>query len=153
MVENEAALVRSIFGWVTQECVSLAMVCQRLFEAGVPDPTGNARWKRSMVSVLLTNPAYADHARFGKPAAAPGRAPLRYPAAADRAVEPLGAAVWAEVCRLLENPARVTEEHQCRLQAVRIGPRRPELETVERQLTKLRGGIDRLIDIYPRGNA
>ena len=42
-------------------------------------------------------------------------------------------------------------EYQRRLQAVRTGPRRPELETVERQLTKLRGGIGRLIDSYAEG--
>jgi site-specific DNA recombinase len=42
-------------------------------------------------------------------------------------------------------------EYQRRLQAVRTGPRRPELETVERQLAKLRGGIGRLIDSYAEG--
>ncbi len=63
-------------------------------------------------------------------------------------VEPLDVAVWNEVCRLLANPARVMGEYQRRLQAVRTGPRRPELETVERQLAKLRGGMGRLIDSY-----
>jgi site-specific DNA recombinase len=42
-------------------------------------------------------------------------------------------------------------EYQRRLQAVRTGPCRPELETVERQLTKLRGGVGRLIDTYAEG--
>jgi hypothetical protein len=59
--------------------------------------------------------------------------------------------VWDEVCRLLEDPARVAEEYQRRLQAVRTGPRRPELETVERQLAKLRAGTGRLIDSYAEG--
>jgi len=66
-------------------------------------------------------------------------------------VEQLDTAVWDEVCRLLADPARVTEEYQHRLQAMRSGPRRPELETVERQLTKLRGGMGRLIDSYAEG--
>ena len=61
-------------------------------------------------------------------------------------VEPLDAAVWAEVCRLLENPAQIAEEYHRRLQAVRSGPDRPELETIERQLSKLRTGTGRLID-------
>src|SRR4051812_48342740 len=65
--------------------------------------------------------------------------------------ERLDAAVWAEVCRLPGDPARVTEEYQRRLQAGRTGPRRPELETVERQLAKLRGGVGRLIDSYAEG--
>ena len=34
---------------------------------------------------------------------------------------------------------------------MRTGPRRPELETVERQLAKLRGGVGRLIDSYAEG--
>ncbi len=258
VVEEEAGVIRRMFEWVGQECVSLAVVCQRLFEAGVPSPTGKARWRESMVSALLTNPAYAGHARFGRRATAPWQPPLRpprgrapipkhprrrvlapadqwisipVPALIDAAlfegtqeqlgenrrrrrqrkagaryllqgllvcrscgyalcgrwkaslrspeqgyryyrctgtdshrfaghrqcgakplpVEPLDAAVWAEVCRLLENPARVADEYQRRLQAVRSGPRRPELETLERQLGKLRTGAGRLIDSYAEG--
>ena len=262
VVEDEAAVVRRIFQWIAQERASLAVACQRLFEAGVPSPTGKARWQRSMISVLLTNPAYAGQARFGRFATAPWRAPLRpplrpprghgpipkhpcrrvlappeqwidipVPALIDAAlfettqaqldenrqrrrwpqqgvryllqdllvcqacgyalcgrwkaslratgqgysyyrctgtdghrfdgqrrcdarplpVEPLDAAVWSEVCRLLEDPARVMGEYHRRLQAVRTGPRRPELETVERQLAKLRGGMGRLIDSYAEG--
>ena len=52
---------------------------------------------------------------------------------------------------MLDDPARVAEEYRRRLQAVRTGPRRPELETIERQLAKLRGGIGRLIDGYAEG--
>lgn len=39
VVENEGAVVRRIFQWIGQERASLAIVCQRLFEAGVPSPT------------------------------------------------------------------------------------------------------------------
>ena len=258
VVEGEAAVIRRMFQWIAQERVSLAVVCQRLYEASVPSPTGKARWRESMVSALLTNPAYAGHARFGRRATAPWQPPLRpprgrapipkhprrrvlapaeqwisipIPALIDTAlfegtqeqlgenrrrrrqrkagaryllqgllvcqscgyalcgrwkaslrapeqgyryyrctgtdshrfagqrqcnakplpVEPLDAAVWAEVCRLLENPARVADEYQRRLQAVRRGPRRPELETLERQLSKLRTGAGRLIDSYAEG--
>src|SRR4051794_12453247 len=49
VVEDKATIVRQIFHWVGEERVSLSMVCQRLFEAGVPSPTGNARWNRSMI--------------------------------------------------------------------------------------------------------
>jgi site-specific DNA recombinase len=62
-------------------------------------------------------------------------------------VEWLDAAVWAEVCRLLADPARVAQEYPRRLQEVRTGPHRPELETVERQLGKLRAGTGRLTRI------
>ena len=258
VVEGEAVVVRRMFEWITQQRISLALVCQRLFETGVPSPTGKARWGESMASALLTNPTYAGRARFGRLATAPWQPPLRpprgrapipkhprrrflapteqwitipVPALIDTAlfeaaqeqlgenrrrrrqrkagaryllqgllvcqscgyalcgrwkaslhasgpgysyyrcngtdshrfagqrrcdamplpVEPLDAAVWAEVCRLLENPAQIAEEYHRRLQAVRSGPDRPELETIERQLSKLRTGTGRLIDSYAEG--
>jgi site-specific DNA recombinase len=67
------------------------------------------------------------------------------------AVEPLDQAVWAEVCRLLEDPARVPGEHQRRLDAVPANPRRLELDVLERQIAKARRAIDRLIDGYAEG--
>ena len=67
------------------------------------------------------------------------------------AVEPLDAAVWNEVRRLLADPARVLEEHHRRLQAVQAHPRRLELDAVQRQIDKLRRAIDRLIDSYAEG--
>jgi site-specific DNA recombinase len=256
VVEDKAEVVRRIFRWVGQEHVSLAAVCRRLFAAGVPSPTGNARWSRSMIWILLSNPAYVGQATFGKNASIPWQPPLRpargrasmpsrpfrqiptspehwitipVPAIVDAglfasaqeqlaenrrrnrqrlagvryllqgllvcskcgyafcgrwqpryprqpghgyhyyrccgtesnrfdgqrrcdarviAVEALDAAVWAEVCRLLEDPARVLEEYQRRLQAARIGPHRPEEDMVGRQLSRLRRGIGRLIDSY-----
>jgi site-specific DNA recombinase len=259
VVEDKAEVVRRIFGWVGEERVTLSAVCRRLFEAGVPSPAGNARWSRSMVWILLSNPAYAGQAVFGKNASVPWRPPLRpargragvpkrpfrqipappeqriripvpaiveaglfesaqeqlaenrrrnrqrlagvryllqgllvcrkcgyaccgrwqprYPREAGRgyhyyrccgtesnrfdgqrrcdarvvAVAPLDAAVWAKTCQLLEDPARVLLEHQRRLEAARTGPRRLELEAVDRQLTKLRRGIGCLIDSYAEG--
>ena len=67
------------------------------------------------------------------------------------AAEPLDAAVWAEVCRLLEDPARVLEEHQRRLDVVQANPRRPELDALGRQMAKARRATDRLIDSYAEG--
>jgi site-specific DNA recombinase len=67
------------------------------------------------------------------------------------AVEPLDAAVWGEVCRLLADPARVLEEYQRRLTAVQAHPRRLELDAVQRQIGKLRRGAGRLIDSYAEG--
>ena len=67
------------------------------------------------------------------------------------AVEPLDAAVWNEVRRLLADPARVLEEHHRRLQAVQAHPRQLELDAAQRQADKLRRAIDRLIDSYAEG--
>ena len=66
MTEAKAQVVRHIFQWVGYERVSLSAVSRRLFEAGVPSPTGNAHWSRSMLWTLLSNPAYAGQAVFGK---------------------------------------------------------------------------------------
>jgi site-specific DNA recombinase len=67
------------------------------------------------------------------------------------AVEPLDDAVWAEVRRMLEDPARVLEEYQRRLHAAQTSPRRLERDAVGRRLTKARGAIGRLIDSYAEG--
>lgn len=67
------------------------------------------------------------------------------------AVEPLDDAVWAEVRRLLEDPARVLEEYERRLDAAQASPRQLERGAVDRKLTKARGAIGRLIDSYAEG--
>src|SRR5215217_4107883 len=259
VIEEKAQVVRQIFQWVGHERVSLSAVARRLFEAGVPSPTGNAHWSRSMLWTLLSNPAYAGQAVFGKNTSVPWRPPLRpargrarvpkrpfrqipaspehwvriavpaiieaelfesaqeqlaenrrryrqrcagvryllqgllvcrkcgyafcgrwqprYPREPGRGyhydrcsgteshrfhgqrrcdarvmpVAPLDTAVWEQVCRLLEDPAHVLHEYERRLHAARTGPRRVELEAVDRQLSKVRGGIGRLIDSYAEG--
>lgn len=60
-------------------------------------------------------------------------------------------AVWAEVCRLLEHPQRLTEEYQRRLAAVQAPLGAAEVNQVEKQIAKLRQGIVRLIDGYAEG--
>jgi site-specific DNA recombinase len=67
------------------------------------------------------------------------------------AVEPLDEVVWAEVCRLLENPALVIEEYQRRLDTLQAHPRQLELDALARQLARARRAIGRLIDSYTEG--
>src|SRR3954462_3858793 len=67
------------------------------------------------------------------------------------AVELLDEAIWAEVCRLLENPALVIEEYQRRLDTLQAHPHQLELDALARQLAKVRRAIDRLIDSYTEG--
>jgi len=62
-------------------------------------------------------------------------------------------AVWAEVCRLLDNPHRLAEEYQRRLAAVQAPPGEAEVNPVEKQIAKLRQGIVRLIDGYAENKA
>src|SRR3954454_18047357 len=259
VAEDQAEVVRAIFRWVGRERITLSAVCRRLLEAGVPSPTGLARWGRSTVWNLLSNPAYIGRASFGKCRVVPWQPPLRpahgrgsvpkHPCrrvsvppdqqipipvpplvevglfetvqeqlaesrrtvrqhrggakyllqgllvcsrcgyafcgtqkrfhqpqrkqhyyyyrctrtdawrlggerrcdARMMPVERLDAAVWDEVGRILADPARVIREHQRRLEGMRASPRQQELVAVERQLAKLRRGIDRLIDSYAEG--
>jgi site-specific DNA recombinase len=58
------------------------------------------------------------------------------------------AAVWQEVCRLLEDPERMEQEYRRRLLP---DPQPNEHEGLETQMGKLRRGIARLIDSYADG--
>ena len=58
------------------------------------------------------------------------------------------AAVWQEVCGLLEDPERLEQEYRQRLQPK---PQPNEHEGLDAQLSKLRRGIARLIDSYADG--
>jgi len=58
------------------------------------------------------------------------------------------AAVWREVCQLLEEPERLEQEYRQRLQP----PSKPnEQEGLDAQMGKLRRGLARLIDSYAEG--
>jgi site-specific DNA recombinase len=57
-------------------------------------------------------------------------------------------AVWQQVCALLQDPSRVAQEYQRRLQE----PHRRENRTLlEAQASKLKQGLSRLIDSYAEG--
>ena len=250
--EEAARIVRQIFTWVGHERLTLAGVCRRLHDSGLPSPTGRRHWSRAMIHSMLLNPAYAGQALYGRRQSVPWRPPLHPPRGHDGlprrpwrqvlatperhisiavpaivgeelfasvaeqleenrrrsrerlagvqyllrgllvcqkcgygftghhhrgqwryyrccgtdrsrfhgafrcdarlvATELLDEAVWSEVCRLLDDPARVIAEYQRRLDAVQATPHRLELDALDRQLTKARRAIERLIDSYTEG--
>ena len=61
----------------------------------------------------------------------------------------LDQAVWEEVCALLQEPKRLEQEYQRRLQAT--SKDQDALALLQAQSTKLRQGIARLIDTYTEG--
>jgi site-specific DNA recombinase len=63
----------------------------------------------------------------------------------------LDGAVWQEVCRLLEDPRRLAEEYARRLQALQTSPGEREAAEFEKQISRVRQGIGRLIDAYAEG--
>src|SRR5215217_9446300 len=76
IVEDEASVVRLMFGWLGRDRVSIGEVCRRLRQAGHRTRAGVA-WERGTVWRLLKNPAYAGRAAFGKTRAGPLRPRLR----------------------------------------------------------------------------
>src|SRR3954469_23564827 len=66
VLAEEARVVRRIFEWVGQERCSIAEACRRLRRDGIPTRTGKPAWDRSVVWLILKNPAYRGKAAFGK---------------------------------------------------------------------------------------
>ena len=60
-------------------------------------------------------------------------------------LEPL---VWRQIEMVLEDPQRVSAEYERRIAAGREGRPREDVDALERQIARLRRGIDRLIDSY-----
>jgi site-specific DNA recombinase len=66
VLAEEARVVRRIFEWFGQERCSIGEVCRRLRRDGIPTRTGKSAWDRSVVWLILKNPAYKGTAAFGK---------------------------------------------------------------------------------------
>lgn len=60
-------------------------------------------------------------------------------------------AVWQEICRLLQDPQRLVNEYERRLEVARRPPGEADGALLDRQIAKLRQGIGRLIDGYSEG--
>jgi site-specific DNA recombinase len=66
VLAEEARVVRKIFEWFGQDRCSIGEVCRRLRRDGIPTRTGKSAWGRSVVWLILRNPAYKGTAAFGK---------------------------------------------------------------------------------------
>src|SRR3954454_25339893 len=75
--EEEARVVRLIFGWVGRDRVSIGEVCRRLQRQGYLTRGGKRAWDRTTVWGILKNPAYAGAAGFGKTRVGPRPVRLR----------------------------------------------------------------------------
>src|SRR3954452_10485200 len=58
IIEEQAQVVRQIFGWVGRDRLSIGEVCRRLQRQGCPTPQGKPVWDRTTVWRLLKNPAF-----------------------------------------------------------------------------------------------
>ncbi len=66
IVEEEAAIVREVYRWYTEEALSIGQIHRRLNTLGVETRRGKSTWDRSTVWAILRNPAYKGTACFGK---------------------------------------------------------------------------------------
>ena len=63
---QEAAVVKQIFAWYTEECWSLKRIATHLNETGVPVRRKGGRWNAGRISVILDQPAYAGKAYYNR---------------------------------------------------------------------------------------
>lgn len=56
--EPEAVVVRHIFDDFVAGGYSMRRICRRLYEDGIPSPTGKATWSIACLSKMLTNSTY-----------------------------------------------------------------------------------------------
>ena len=87
-VAEQARVVQQIFSWIGRDRCSLAEVCRRLHNAGIPTATGKRIWSREAVWHVLQNPAYQGQAAYGKTHMMPRGKKSRLRAARGRPAEP-----------------------------------------------------------------
>src|SRR5262249_7666217 len=75
--EAQAAVVREVFSWYTQEGLSIQGISRRLTQRAVPTRSGKSRWEHPQVWAMLRNPAYAGRAAFGKTERVEGKSAVR----------------------------------------------------------------------------
>jgi site-specific DNA recombinase len=69
--QEEAEIVQKVFFWIGYERLTIGEVCRRLKGMNVLSPKGKSYWDRSVIWLLLKNPAYKGQAAFGKTKSGP----------------------------------------------------------------------------------
>src|SRR6202790_1959027 len=163
IVEDEADIVRRIFAWVGLDRLSLREVCRRLQQMGCRSRRGLTRWNATTIGGMLTNPAYIGRAMLGRSRVVPAEPRLRLMRRNSRAVpnamrrvrgpreECIEVAVPALVTPALFEAAQAQLEENRRRQRQSGGGPPDQVTRLDRQMTALRRGIDRLIDCYAGG--
>ena len=69
--EPEAIVVRRIFDDFVAGGYSMRRICRRLYEDGIPSPTGNQTWSIACISKMLSNPTFKGRALYNRHQALP----------------------------------------------------------------------------------
>jgi site-specific DNA recombinase len=136
---QEAAVVKQIFAWYTEECWSLKKIATHLNETDVPVRRKGGRWGAGRISVILDQPAYAGKAYYNRYRTRPesvgrrkkqGRGRLVAP---DKVLRPRDE--WIEV----DTPAILSPEIWQRAQDQRMHNKRFSQRNNHKQFYLLRG--------------
>ena len=73
----EARVAQRIFTWIGVDRLTLGEVIKRLEQEEIPTRTGKRRWDRSVIWLMLQNPAYKGKAAYGKTKTVARKAQLR----------------------------------------------------------------------------
>jgi len=66
VLESQAVVIREIYGWLTEECLSCRAIAYRLSELGIPTATGKKKWAASVVNSMIRNEVYCGIAYFNR---------------------------------------------------------------------------------------
>jgi site-specific DNA recombinase len=69
--EPEAIVVRRIFDDFVAGGYSMRRICRRLYENGIPSPTGKQTWSIACISKMLSNPTFKGRALYNRHQAVP----------------------------------------------------------------------------------
>jgi site-specific DNA recombinase len=107
--DTEAAHVRTIFSTYLTPGQTLRGVTKQLYEAGVPAPSGQARWGATTVRGVLSNPVYTGQVYAGRERSVPKRRRLSalQPGGHRPSIAPTLPADWILVAQV---PAVVSSE-------------------------------------------
>jgi len=72
--EPDALVARRIFDDFVAGGYSMRRICRRLYEDGIPSPTGKETWSIACLSKMLSNPTYKGHAFYNRHEALPPKA-------------------------------------------------------------------------------
>lgn len=74
---DEAEVVRQVFRWFTYEKLSIGEIARRLTQRKVPTRRNFGHWERSVIWLMLKNPAYAGKAAYRKTMLVPRMKPTK----------------------------------------------------------------------------
>jgi site-specific DNA recombinase len=116
----EAQVVRTIYRWYTEECLTITQIVDRLNGARDHTPSRGKRWHYSTVETILKQPAYTGRAYYNRTRTCPetvgqpkkyGRGRLRRPSHEPRPCEE-----WIEISVPALIPEEVWQRTQERLE-------------------------------------